>query len=72
MWDWQTLIVLLCVAIAAGWLGWSTWRSLMRRTTHGCGTACTGCPQQQTTEQPQAAGFVSLDSLMQTTESAHR
>lgn len=68
MLDWQTTTVLMGVTAAAGWLAWSTWRSLHRETTSGCGNACADCPQGSPTKQDPSVGFVTLDTLVRTAE----
>jgi attachment p12 family protein len=48
----QTLTALLCVAAAAGWLGY---RAYARRAKPGCGGDC-GCPASELREQVRSHG----------------
>ncbi|OYW16894.1 MAG: hypothetical protein B7Z55_13640, partial [Planctomycetales bacterium 12-60-4] len=41
MFDWQTIVVLLAVAAAGGWILWQVRRSA--RDTTGCGSGCGTC-----------------------------
>jgi hypothetical protein len=41
--DWQTPLVLVVTALAAGWLVARAWRKRRRATAGGCGSAGEGC-----------------------------
>lgn len=40
--NWQLVVTLALVAVAAAYLGWRGWR-MLRRRGGGCGSACGGC-----------------------------
>jgi hypothetical protein len=41
--DWQNLVALLLVAVAAVYVGWALIRAARRKKTSGCGS-CASCP----------------------------
>jgi hypothetical protein len=60
--DPQLVIVGLCLAAAAIWLGWRIVR-LFRTPAAGCGTGCHACSHREEAEAKD--GFVSVDQLVQ-------
>ncbi len=58
--DWQTAVVSLLVAVAAGYLAWRGWR-VLRRRAGGCGS-CGSCPANGNA-QDQAKPLVQLENL---------
>lgn len=64
MFDWQTLIVGLCVLLAAAWVVRRMVRTL-RGTASGCGTACDSCSHRsEPAGGAKSDGFVSVDQLV--------
>ncbi|HEX4607751.1 MAG TPA: hypothetical protein VH092_06035 [Urbifossiella sp.] len=55
----QLAAVIVIVGLAAGYVAWSTWRTLAGKTV-GCGSACGKCAAPATPEPP---GRISLPQL---------
>ncbi len=70
MFDWQTVVVTLAVAAAAGWMAWQIRRGWRVPTDAGCGSGCGACAHASRLEDaPPAPAFVPLEDVLRTVES---
>jgi hypothetical protein len=56
--DWQNIIVIVCIALAGGYLAARAWRVIAGTKLGGCGT-CGSCESNQ----PSAKPFLSIESI---------
>jgi hypothetical protein len=59
----QTFLALSIVAVAAGYLGWRSWKVVAGRKGAGCGTGCSSCPASENSGLPQQKPLVTIAPL---------
>ena len=71
--DWQLVTVVVCVAWAAVVIARRAMRLFSESSSSGCGSGgCSACPSNSSgAEAASNEGFVSLQSLVQSSQSVH-
>jgi FeoB-associated Cys-rich membrane protein len=68
--DWQTVAVVLVIAVACVYLARSAWRTVARKKAGACG-ACPTCPSNPTQGEPQVIGVGQLTRAAPRAETPH-
>lgn len=60
---WQDTLAIGLTALAVGYLGWTAFRSLARKSKPGCGS-CSNCPSEEGTTSLAPREVIPLETLL--------